>query len=43
MSDISRFSSQIDLIFFGEALNPFFDAQDEGFLGFRSTYLHSCF
>ena len=34
--DISRFSPQIDLIFPWEALNPFFCAQDEGFLEFRS-------
>ena len=33
--DISRFFPRIDLIFFGEALNPFFGAQDEGFLEFR--------
>ena len=29
-SDISRFSPQIDWIFPREALNLFFDAQDEG-------------
>ena len=34
--DISRFSPRIDRIFPGEALNPFFGAQDEGFLEFRS-------
>ena len=35
-SDISRFSPRIDRIFSGEALNPFFGAQDEGFSEFRS-------
>ena len=35
--DISRFFPQIDLIFSGEALNPFFGAQDEGFSEFRSA------
>ena len=34
--DISRISPRIDRIFFGEALNPFFGAQDEGFSEFRS-------
>ena len=34
--DISRFSPRIDRIFPEEALNPFFGAQDEGFLEFRS-------
>ena len=34
-SDISRFSPRIDRIFPGEALNPFFGAQDEGFSEFR--------
>ena len=34
--DITRFSPRIDRIFPGEALNPFFGAQDEGFLKFRS-------
>ena len=34
--DITRFFPRIDQIFFGEALNPFFGAQDEGFLEFRS-------
>ena len=34
-SDISRFFPRIDRIFPGEALNPFFGAQDEGFLEFR--------
>ena len=34
--DITRFSPRIDLIFPGEALNPFFGAQDEGFSEFRS-------
>ena len=32
--DMSRFFPRIDLIFFGEALNPFFGAQDEGFWNF---------
>ena len=36
LSDISRFFPRIDRIFPGEALNPFFGAQDEGFLEFRS-------
>ena len=31
---MSRFFPRIDLIFFGEALNPFFGAQDEGFWNF---------
>ena len=35
--DISRFFPQIDLIFSGEALNPFFGAQDEGFSEFCCT------
>ena len=35
-SDITRFFPRIDLIFPGEALNPFFGAQDEGFSEFRS-------
>ena len=35
-SDISSFFPHIDLIFPGEALNPFFGAQDEGFSEFRS-------
>ena len=34
--DISRVSPRIDRIFPGEALNPFFGAQDEGFSEFRS-------
>ena len=34
--DISRFFPRIDRIFPREALNPFFGAQDEGFLEFRS-------
>ena len=34
--DISRFAPQIDWIFSGEAPNPFFVAQDEEFLEFRS-------
>ena len=34
--DISRFSPRIDRIFSGEALNPFFGAQDEEFSEFRS-------
>ena len=34
--DISRFFPRIDRIFPGEALNPFFGAQDEGFSEFRS-------
>ena len=34
--DITRLFPRIDRIFFGEALNPFFDAQDEGFSEFRS-------
>ena len=34
--DISRFSPQIDRIFFWKALHPFFCAQDEGFSKFRS-------
>ena len=34
--DITRFSPRIDRIFPGEALNPFFGAQDEGFLDLRS-------
>ena len=34
--DISRFFPRIDRIFPGEALYPFFGAQDEGFLEFRS-------
>ena len=32
--DISRFFPQIDRIFPREALNPFFNAQDEGFSDF---------
>ena len=44
--DIYRFYPRIDRIFSGEALNPFFGAQDEGFLEFRSTFsfltLHKC-
>ena len=32
--DISRFSPRIDRIFPGEALNPFFGAQDKGFSDF---------
>ena len=35
--DITRFFPRIDRIFPGEALNPFFGAQDEGFSEFRST------
>ena len=35
-SDISGFSPRIDRIFTGEAVNPFFGAQDEGFSEFRS-------
>ena len=35
--DISRFFPRIDRIFFREALNPFFGAQDQGFSKFRST------
>ena len=35
--DISRFSPQIQWIFPGEALNPFFSAQDERFSEFCST------
>ena len=31
MGDISRFFPRIDRIFSGEALNPFFGAQDERF------------
>ena len=34
--DITRFFPRIDRIFSGEALNPFFGAQDEGFSEFRS-------
>ena len=34
--DISRFFPRIDRIFFWKALNPFFGAQDEGFLEIRS-------
>ena len=34
--DISGFPPRIDQIFPGEALNPFFGTQDEGFLEFRS-------
>ena len=34
--DISRFFPRIDLIFSWKALYPFFGAQDEGFLEFRS-------
>ena len=34
--DITRFFPRIDRIFPGEALNPFFGAQDEGFSEFRS-------
>ena len=34
--NISRFFPWIDRIFSGEALNPFFGAQDEGFSEFRS-------
>ena len=37
--DISRFSPRIDWIIPGEALNPFFGAQDEGISEFR---LHNC-
>ena len=36
-SDITRFFPRIDRIFPGEALNPFFGAQDEGFSEFRAT------
>ena len=36
MGDISRFFPRIDRIFSGEALNPFFGAQDERFSEFRS-------
>ena len=36
MRDITRFFPRIDRIFPAEALNPFFGAQDEGFLKFRS-------
>ena len=36
--DISRFPPRIDRIFPGEALNPFFGAQDEGLSEFRFTY-----
>ena len=36
LSVITRFSPRIDWIFPGEALNPFFGAQDEGFSEFRS-------
>ena len=36
-SDITRFFPRIDQIFPGEALIPFFGAQDEGFSEFRST------
>ena len=36
MRDISRFFPQIDQIFPGEALNPIFGTQDEGFSEFRS-------
>ena len=36
-SDISRFSPRIDRIFSGEALNPFFGAQNEGISEIRST------
>ena len=41
--DISRFSPRMDWIFSGEALNPFFGAQDEEFSEFCSTQLHSRF
>ena len=34
--DITRFFPRIDRIFPGEALNPFFGAQDEGFSEFCS-------
>ena len=34
--DITKFFPQIDRIFPGEALNPFFGAQDEEFSEFRS-------
>ena len=34
--DITRFFPRIDRIFSGEALNPFFGAQDAGFSEFRS-------
>ena len=34
--DITRFFPRIDWIFPGEALYPFFGAQDEGFSKFRS-------
>ena len=37
--DISRFPPRIDLIFPGEALDPFFGAQDKGFSEFD---LHKC-
>ena len=36
MGDITGFFPRIDRIFPGDALNPFFGAQDEGFLEFRS-------
>ena len=36
LCDITRFSPRIDQIFPGEAFNPFFGAQDEEFLEFRS-------
>ena len=36
LCDITRFSPQIDWIFPGEALNPFFGAQDKGFSEFHS-------
>ena len=36
LGDISRFFPRFDRIFPGEALNPFFGAQDEGFSEFRS-------
>ena len=35
-SDISRFFPRIDRIFPGEALNPFFGAEDEGISEFLS-------
>ena len=34
--ELTGFFPRIDRIFSGEALNPFFGAQDEGFLKFRS-------
>ena len=38
LGDMTRFFPRIDRIFPGEALNPFFGAQDEGFSEFCSGF-----